>query len=132
MFKFEKLNDGKILRVSAVNPAEFADYIKNHEDDALTSCSPNSDQCFIEMTESYWVNGWGVFTADEIFQMSECLVIAEEFYTEDDGSKTLCGKVWTNIHNYMIVNPLDAILEDGHYDFILWEKFKTPENFKAV
>jgi len=131
MLKFEKVEDEKILRISAVNPAEFAEHIENHKDDCLTSYSPNSDMAFMEMSESYSCNGWGVFTADQLGQMSECLVIAEDSTIEDDGSFSFFGKVWTNIHNYQIENPLDLILENGHVDFYLWEDFKKVENFKV-
>jgi hypothetical protein len=83
----------------------------------------------MELTESYWTNGWGVHTADQLNQMSECLVISEDSTTEDDGSITLNGKAWTNNNNYMIVSPLDSILENGYVDFELWDEFKE-ENFK--
>ena len=127
---FEIRDNGNTLRVTADDPIEFAEYIQEHEDDALTSYSPNTDQAFQEMTESYWTNGWGVHTADELGQMSECLVISEESYPEEDGSITLNGKVWTNIRDYQIVNPLDSILENGYYDFDLWEDMKM-ENFRS-
>jgi len=130
MLKFEQINEGKTLRISAENPSEFAQYIKDHEDDALTSFTPNSDQAFMELTESYSCNGWGVFTADQLGQMTECLAVAEESTVEDDGSYTLNGKVWTNIHNYQIVSPLYVILEDGYIDFRLWEDFQN-ENLKV-
>jgi hypothetical protein len=131
MLKFEKINEGKTLRISAINPAEFAEYIKEHEDDMLTAYTPNSDMAFFEMTEAYSTNGWGVFTADQLGQLSECLVVAEESTVEGDGSFSLSGKAWTNIDNYQIENPLDLILENGHVDFYLWEDFKKVENFKA-
>lgn len=127
---FEILDGGKILRVTAENPAEFAQYIKDHEDDMLTSFTPNSDQAFMNLTEGYSCNGWGVFTADQLGQMSECLVIARESSVEDDGSFTLNGNAWTNINDYQIVSPLYVILENGYYDFQLWENFEN-ENFKG-
>ena len=126
--KFEVIEDGRVLRVSAENPAEFLQYIEEHKDDALTSFQPNTDQAFMELTESYSCNGWGIFTADTLGQLSECLVIAEDSTFEDDGSYTLNGRAWTNIHNYQIVNPFDSIVENGHIDFLLWDTFKG-ENF---
>lgn len=128
--KFEIIENGRVLRVTAENPAEFARFIDDHKDDALTSYTPNSDMAFMQLTESYSCNGWGVFTADQLGQMSECLVIAKESTIEEDGSYTLNGKTWTNIHNYQIVSPLYCILEDGYFDFYLWEEFKG-ENFKV-
>lgn len=128
--KFEILDGGKTLRVTAENPAEFAQYIKDHEDDMLTSFQPNSDMAFMNLTEGYSGNGWGVFTADQLGQMSECLVIARESSVEDDGSFTLNGNAWTNINDYQIVSPLYVILENGYYDFQLWENFEN-ENFKG-
>lgn len=127
---FEIIDNGRKLRITAENPADLLEYIESHKDNMLTSFSPNTDQAFKILTESYWVNGWGVFTADELGQLSECLVIAEESTLEDDGSITLNGKVWTNIHNYQIVNPLDSIVENGYIDFLLWDTFKG-ENFKV-
>lgn len=129
MLKFEVIEDGNALRVSAEEANEFSEYIREHTEDALTSYTPNSDQAFIEMTESYWANGWGVCTADALGELSECLVIAEGMYYEDDGAITLQGKVWTNIHNYQIVNPLDEILENGHVDFRLWDDFVDGKSF---
>lgn len=127
---FEILEDGRVLRVKAENPSDFAEFIKDHGDDCLTSFNPNSDKAFIDLTESYWVNGWGVLNAEDLGQMTQCLVIAREMITEDDGSHTLHGKAWTNIHNYQIVNPLDQILENGYYDFYLWDEFEG-ENFPS-
>lgn len=129
--KFQIIENGRVLRVTAENPAEFLQYIEDHKDDALTSYKPNSDMALMQLTESYSGNGWGIFTADQLGQLSECLVIAEESTSEDDGSFTLNGRVWTNIHNYMIVNPLDQIAENGYCDFYLWEEMKG-ENFKDV
>ena len=126
--KFEIIEAGRVLRVSAENRAEFLQYIEDHKDDALTSYTPNSDIAFMQLTESYSCNGWGIFTADTLGQMSECLVISEDLTIEDDGSYTLNGRAWTNIHNYQIVNPLDSIVENGYVDFLLWDNFKG-ENF---
>lgn len=128
---FEIINDGNALRVSAENPEEFKQFIQDHEDDALTSFTPNSNQAFMELTESYSNTGWGIVTADRLGQLSECLVIAEEILLEDDGSYTLYGRSWTNIDDYQIVNPLDQILENGYYDFQLWANFESAENFKV-
>lgn len=121
MLKFEKINKGKTLRISAINPTEFAEYIKSHEDDLLTSYTPNSDQCFIEMTESYWTNGWNVTTADNLGWLSECLVVSDDAHFEDEEVSFDDCRIWTNIHNYQIVNPLDQILEKGFIDFYLSE-----------
>lgn len=119
--KFEILEDGKILRVSAENHEDFLAFLKEHEDDALDSFQPNSDMAFRELTESYWCNGWGVYTADELEQMSECLVICEDSTIDDDGNPVLNGRSWTNIHNYQIVNPIEQIKEFGYIDFLIWE-----------
>jgi hypothetical protein len=128
--KFEVINDGKVLRVSAENPVDFAQFIKDNEEEALTSYTPNSDIAFMQLTESYCANGWGVYTADTLGQMSECLVISKDSTIEDDGSITLNGKAWANINDYQIVSPLDIILNDGYYDFQLWDEFEN-ENFKV-
>jgi len=128
--KFEIINDGKTLRVSAENPEDFAQFIKDHEDDALTSFTPNSDKAFMELTESYSCNGWLITTADNLGHMSECLVISNDYFDEGDDIDFESGefseniqvnKMWTNIHNYQIVSPLYCILEDGYYDFFLAE-----------
>lgn len=130
MLHFEKVNNGEILRITAENPVEFAQWIENHCDDAVTSYTPNSDMAFMELSERYSCNGWGVITADRLGQMSECLVICEGFTVEDDGSVTLDGRCWTNICDYQIVSPLYCILEVGYYDFQLWEVMKN-ENFPS-
>ena len=118
--KFEIINDGKVLRVTAENPVDFAQYIKDHEDDALTSYTPNSDMAFMILTESYSCNGWLITTADKLGHLSECLLISNDFEMDDDGNYST-DKFWTNIHDYQINNPLDCILNDGHYDFYLAE-----------
>lgn len=129
--KFQIIDNGRKLRVTPENMEDFKQFIKDHEDDALTSYTPNSDMAFMELTESYSCNGWGIFTADQLGQLSECLVIAQESTVEDDGSYTLNGKAWTNINDYQLVSPLYCILENGYYDFELWEEFKG-ENFKGA
>lgn len=118
--KFEIINDGKTLRVSAENHEDFAQYIKDHEDDCLTSYTPNSDMAFMELTESYSCNGWLITTADMLGHMTECLLISNDFEMDDEGNYTT-DKFYTNIHNYQIVSPLYCILEDGYYDFFLTE-----------
>ena len=118
--KFEIINDGKILRVTAENPVDFAEYIKDHEDDALTSYTPNSDQAFMELTGQYQGNGWFITTADKLGHMSECLLISNDFEMDDDGNYST-DKFYTNIADYQIISPLYCILEDGHYDFELSE-----------
>lgn len=130
MLHFEIIEDGKTLRVTAENPAEFAEWIKCHEEEMVTSYTPNSDMAFMELSEWYACNGWTVLTADQLGQMSECLVICEDATLEDDESYTINGRVWTNIYDYEIVSPLYCILENGHYDFDLWEVMDN-ENFPA-
>ena len=127
---FEIIENGRVLRITAENQADFLQFIKDHEEEALTSYTPNSDMAFMQLTEDYSCNGWGVFTADTLGQLSECLLIGEEATIEEDGSYTLNGRAWANIHNYQIITPLDCIAEDGHVDFYLWEEFKG-ENFKV-
>lgn len=124
---FTELENGN-LRISAENKADFKQFIDDHSNDMLTSFQPNSDQAFMELTEDYWTNGWGVFTADQLGQLSECLIVAKEATIEDDGSYTLYDRAWSNIADYQIVSPLTLILENGYYDFELWEEFKG-ENF---
>lgn len=129
---FEIIENGAKLRVTPENMEDFKQFIVDHEDDCLTSFNPNTDQAFMELTESYWTNGWGVFTADNLGQLSECLVIAEEATIEDDGSHTLYKRAYYN-GDYMIINPLDQILEKGYYDFDLWEDFGNHgRNFPSV
>lgn len=126
-FHFEKLQDGKVLRITLPGNGEYA---KAEIAELLEKVG--SDSTFMELTESYWTNGWGVHNADTLGQMSECLVVAEESTIEDDGSISLSGKVWTNIHNYQVYCPIEEILENGHIDFYLWEDFKSVENFKIA
>ena len=124
--KFTELEDEKILRVSLVADEQEKQEIRDGMDER------GSIAAFFDLTESYWSNGWGVLTADTILQLSECFIIAKECTTEDDGSMTLYGKAWTNIHNYMIVNEITELLDNGHYDFYLWEDFGKGENFKTL
>ncbi len=119
--KFEIINDGRTLRVTTENPADFAQYIKDNEEEALTSYTPNSNMAFMNLTEQYSTNGWRVYTADQLGQLSECLVICEEASIDDDGNPELIGRSWTNIEDYEIVSPLDLILSVGYYDFEIWE-----------
>jgi hypothetical protein len=123
--KFTELEDGKILRVS------FSGNFEDRQELIDLNEKLGSADAFKEITESYWVNGWGVFNANELNQMSNCLVIAKESNIEEDGSYTLFGRAWSNIHNYQIVDEIEVLLNDGYYDFYLWEDFKTPENFKV-
>lgn len=85
-------------------------------------------QALVELTESYWTNGWGVHTADQLNQMSECEVIAMDSSVEDDGSITLCGTCWYH-PNYMVENIIDVIVEKGFIDLPCWQTFDNPVNF---
>jgi len=126
--KLEKIDNG-VLRISLpkTNDEKVDKEIK---EEILELLEKNgSDDTFWELTEHYWTNGWGVCMADDLGQMSECLVVAEEMYHEDDGSLTLNGRVWSNIHNYQIACPIKTILSDGYVDFYIWDTFDN-ENFK--
>jgi hypothetical protein len=82
---------------------------------------------FRDMTEAYWTNGWFVGTADELSQMSESPVVAQDCTHEDDGSITLFGKVWY-YNNYMITDWVQEILDNGQVDFQLW--FESDEGVR--
>ena len=116
MIKFSILDDGNTLRLSIFDEQEFAEFMEECE-------HPDSDDAFMEATETQWTNGWMVFpNADVLGQMSQCTVIATGNY-EDDGGYTLYGKAYTNIHDYQTKSPLRELLEKGYYDFQLWEDF---------
>ncbi len=122
MLKFSILENGN-LRISVQKGfrKEFKQYMKEDKHSNYSK--------FFELTEGYWANGWGVHNSgDDLGQLSSCLVIAEDSSAEDNGSITLHGRTWTNIHNYCIVDPLEEILEKGFYDFLKWKTFDN-ENF---
>lgn len=121
MLKFTELENGN-LRISLEDGYSPADLLDEVGDDI------DSDFAFIELTEFYWANGWGVHRADDLGQLSECLVISKEAEIENDGSITLSGKAWSNVHNYMIVSHLREIVEKGYYDFLFWQEFQN-DNF---
>lgn len=79
-------------------------------------------ETFMQATERYWANGWGVFTADTLSQLSEAPVIVQESTSEDDGGWTLNGNAWY-YRDYMIHNFIDKILKDGFVDFTFWQNF---------
>ena len=120
--KFVKM-DNNVLRIKFDGNKLDKEELQNNRD------KYGSDRAFLDITEPYWTNGWGVNTADQLNQMSECFVISEESTSEDDGSITLYGKSWSNIHNYQIIDPIDELCEKGYYDFYLWEDFKDGVNF---
>ena len=70
-------------------------------------------------------------TPTNVIEVKETAVVEIKDSTiEDDGSITLTGKTWSNIHNYQVVDEVEEILTKGYYDFYLWEDFKNGENFK--
>lgn len=125
MVKLTKLNNGEILRIS---------WIGSEDDKAevLSSVEENGSNCaLLEILEPYACNGWGIYEAGNLGQMSDCFVICEDSTMEEDGHITIRRKAWSNIHNYMEVNEVEEILEKGYYDFYLWEDFgEEGENFK--
>lgn len=122
MLDFKILENGN-LRISIFKGCkrEFKRFMKENT-------HLGGDQRFMNATENYWTNGWGVHGAGELNQLSNCLVISQESFIEDDGSITLHGKSWTNIHNYMFIDPLQEILEKGYIDFYQWETWNN-QNF---
>ena len=114
---FSKIDDGFTLRISFTGT----------EEDKLELEEMNDEYGEIhtlwEITEGYWANGWGLHTADQLGQLSECLIISEDSTIEDDGRLTLFGKCWSNVHNYQTVSVIEELLEKGFYEFYLWEDF---------
>lgn len=123
--KFEIIEDEGVLRVKPENVTDFTEWVNDE------SNYPDSDSAFMELTESYSCNGWGIYTGDELGQLTQCIVICEESMVEDNGSRTLHGRAWSNNHNYQVMSPLREILERGYYDFYLWDTFKG-ENFPLI
>jgi len=113
-FSFKVLENND-LRISIdANDLELADEVRDFRE---KNCEQGT---LLEYTESYWTNGWGVHTADELGQLSECEVIAEESLSEDDGSILVHGRIWYH-PNYMIESIIDTILDKGHIDLPLLE-----------
>lgn len=100
---------------------------KRNLKELLNNDKLGSDQKFVMATEQYWTNGWGVYNADQLGQMTECLVISESDDIDDDGNPSVYGKTWTNNHNYQVINPLQEILEKGYVDFLFWQQIEYPE-----
>jgi hypothetical protein len=114
MIEFNELENGK-LRLTFFNEAareEIAEMIDKHGEMSI----------LYDATESYWANGWGVTSADRLWQMSEAPVIVEDYTVEDDGSVTLYGKAWY-FSNYMIESAIETMLEKGYVDFDFWQTF---------
>ena len=125
MVKFIKKNKGQILRVRFVGNKLDKKEIREKRD------KYGIDSAFINATEGYWTNGWGVLRAgDDLGQMSDCLVIAEGKTTEEDGSKTIYGKTWSNFNTYMYVDEVEELLTTGYVDFVFWQDCGEGVNFE--
>ena len=72
----------------------------------------------LEFTEHYWTNGWGVHSADELGNLSEAPLFAEESTIEDDGSIVLGERVWYH-PNYQIESLVDTVLQNGFIELPL-------------
>ena len=109
--KFEEIENGKILRVSFIGDDEA-------KREFLESLS---EITFYDLAEYQNCNGWLITTADQLNQLSSCLVLSQDYSTDDNGEVIELGKAWSNFHNYQIVNEVEEILTVGYYDFRLWE-----------
>ena len=120
MLEFTELENGK-LRITCKKgyKRELRQYHKQH----------GEINTFLEYTEHYWANGWGVFPdADVLYQMTNAPVISKDATSEDDGSNTLNGPAWW-YPNYMITDFIQEILDHGFVDFEFWENMNNA-NFK--
>ena len=120
---FKELKNGK-LRIS---------YLKGHKKELREYHNEHGEiDTMMEETESYWTNGWGVFTGDQLGQLTEAPIIAKESYFEEDSSHTLNGPAWW-YPDYQVTDFIEVILDKGFIDFDLWEKmdmvnFPSPYN----
>ena len=86
-------------------------------------CNSNGSQFALhEILEDHLGNGWSLFTADQLAQMSETPIISEDGMINDNGDIVLNEKAWF-YKDYMITNPVEKILENGFVDFTLWDTF---------
>lgn len=121
--KLIKKNKNQTLRIRLIaNKSEKQGIAENRDKYGI-----NSALC--DLLEPYTCNGWGLVFGDDIMQMTGCAIISEGETLEDDGTRTLYGKAWTNIHNYQIVDEIEELLTKGYYDFYFWQDFGKGENF---
>lgn len=74
--------------------------------------------------ESYFCNGWGFVTADQLGQLSDCPIIIEDFTIEDNGDYLLNGKSWY-FPNYMVKSIIDELIEFNQTVFTFWQEFQN-------
>jgi hypothetical protein len=113
MITFTKLDNGKLrLTASKGYKRELRQrYIDRGGSDT-----------FEDGTESYWTNGWGIFSADLLGQLSSAPIIVEDLTINDDNSRTLNGNAWW-YPDYQILDPVEEILKHKYVDFDLWDTF---------
>ena len=123
--KLIKKNKGQVLRIRLIaNKSE-----KNEIREIRDKHGINSSLC--DLLEPYTCNGWGLVFGDDIMQMSSCAIICEGETLEDDSTRILYGKSWTNHHNYQIVDEIEELLTKGYFDFVFWQDFGSGENFQT-
>jgi hypothetical protein len=121
--EFKELENGD-LRLSLI------DSQRENLEDVVNNDKLGDFGKLFKATESYWTNGWGVTSADQLHQLSEAPVIVEDLSVEDDGSITLYGKAWFQ-GDYMIKSAVETILEKGYIDFTYFDTFDD-ENFSPL
>jgi len=82
-----------------------------------------------ELMEDWVGNGWGFFFADELGNLSNAPMIAEDSTIDNDGNIVLCGKVWY-WPNYMVECEIETLLKNGEVVFALWSDFPEPTTYK--
>jgi len=81
-----------------------------------------SQSALCEILEDYLCNGWSLFDADQLLQLSSAPVLCNDASLEDNGDITLYGQGWY-LGSYMVINPIDEILDEGFIDFDFWQDF---------
>ena len=101
-------NGNLIISCEAEDKPEIMEFYDEHSEMAT----------ILEFTEHYWTNGWGVHSADELGNLSEAPLFAEESTIEDDGSIVLGNRVWYH-PNYQIESLVEIVLEKGFIELPL-------------
>lgn len=66
---------------------------------------------FYELLEDALCNGWHLFNGDQIDGwLTQCDVLSEDSYYDDNGDVILSGDIYTNINWYQIRSNIDMLL----------------------
>lgn len=91
-------------------------YLKEIQDDldGELDLAFNDNLVFYDLLEDALCNGWQLVNGDQIDGwLTQCDVLGEDIYYDDNGDVVLEGDIYTNINWYQISSNVDMLLKNS-------------------